>query len=37
MVEDRLLLHQQQVVIAVQLVDFRQLGTFAQQVGSALR
>src|SRR5215472_9294654 len=33
MIEDRLLVHQQPVVTAVQLVDFRQPGTFAQQVG----
>ena len=33
MIEDRLLVHQQPVVTAVQLMDFRQLGIFAQQVG----
>ena len=38
MIEDRLLVHQQPVVTAVQLVDFRQPGIFAQQVGQrALR
>ena len=35
MIEDRLLVQQQPIVTAVQLVDFRQPGIFAQQVGQS--